>query len=222
MSAPSPSVLHSTSPQAAPFNPETGHKQRKLRKGTHSCSKCKRRKIRCIFALSNYETCTNCRRRGTTCAGQELPETLPPTQEHHRTIGGGIVKVQILLSDLASKLNADASHAGVLDTSVYGDILPATTASFPIPPSNNVDTISGSASAHLSLSRNGEAIPASLVAAFPSREDTDSPKIKQEHVILLPDDQLGVAEHDDKGGIRRATHQNADYAKLENTPGHFN
>ncbi|KAF2502205.1 hypothetical protein BU16DRAFT_554278 [Lophium mytilinum] len=170
MSAPSPSA----SPQAVPFNREAGHKRRKLRKGTHSCWECKRRKIRCIFASPDDETCANCRRRGTACAGQELPQTLPPAQEHHRSIGEGILKVQTLLSDLASKLNADASDAGKLDTSNCGDSPPTTRATIPITPSSNADTISGTASAHISLSSNEEGISASLVAAFPSPEDTET------------------------------------------------
>ncbi|KAF2802190.1 uncharacterized protein BDZ99DRAFT_455333 [Mytilinidion resinicola] len=174
MSALSPSASHSASPHAAPFNSETGHKRRKLRKGTHSCWECKRRKIRCIFAPSDDETCTNCRRRGKVCAGQELPETVPPKQEHYGAISEGIVKVQSLLSDLASKLNADASNTGILDASARSNTPPATTTSFPVTPTSNVDTISGSASAHLSLSTNEEAISASLLAAFPSRQDTET------------------------------------------------
>lgn len=61
----------------------------------------------------------------------------------------------------------------MLDTFAGDNTPPATTTSPPMPPSSNVDTISGSASVHISLSSTEEAISASLVAAFPSREDTE-------------------------------------------------
>ncbi|KAL2866188.1 uncharacterized protein BJX67DRAFT_382005 [Aspergillus lucknowensis] len=52
--------------------PEAG--RRKVRKGTQSCWECKRRKVRCIFASAERATCNNCRRRGTACISQELPD----------------------------------------------------------------------------------------------------------------------------------------------------
>ena len=59
-------------------------KRRRLRKGTHSCWECKRRKMRCIFdpvvdanSITNTiisPCCNGCRRRGTQCVSQEFPE----------------------------------------------------------------------------------------------------------------------------------------------------
>lgn len=68
-SSPSPS-------RAAPSNSARSEAmRRKLRKGTHSCWECKRRKIRCIFdQLTDATTCNGCRRRGATCISQEFPE----------------------------------------------------------------------------------------------------------------------------------------------------
>lgn len=51
-------------------------KRRKLRKGTHSCWECKRRKMRCIFSPLDTSTCSGCRRRGSQCVSQEFPESL--------------------------------------------------------------------------------------------------------------------------------------------------
>ncbi|CBF80599.1 predicted protein [Aspergillus nidulans FGSC A4] len=45
-------------------------KFRKVRKGTHSCQECRRRKVKCIFASTNDSTCIVCRRRGTRCVSQ--------------------------------------------------------------------------------------------------------------------------------------------------------
>ncbi|KAI1629981.1 putative Zn(II)2Cys6 transcription factor [Exophiala viscosa] len=49
-------------------------KRRRVRKGTHSCWECKRRKVRCNFASAADTICITCRRRGTKCVSQELPE----------------------------------------------------------------------------------------------------------------------------------------------------
>jgi hypothetical protein len=45
-------------------------KQGKVRKGTHSCRECKRRKVRCIFASPSDVLCTMCKRRGSRCTSQ--------------------------------------------------------------------------------------------------------------------------------------------------------
>ncbi|KAH9205036.1 hypothetical protein DL95DRAFT_451425 [Leptodontidium sp. 2 PMI_412] len=45
--------------------------KRTLRKGTRSCSECKRRKIRCFFDSFANGSCVPCKRRGTSCLGQE-------------------------------------------------------------------------------------------------------------------------------------------------------
>lgn len=50
-------------------------KRRRLRKGTHSCWQCKRRKMKCIFdIISEATTCNGCRQRGFKCVSQEFPE----------------------------------------------------------------------------------------------------------------------------------------------------
>lgn len=49
-------------------------RRRKVRKGTHSCWECRRRKVKCIFALPHDVTCIVCHRRGKKCVGQEVPD----------------------------------------------------------------------------------------------------------------------------------------------------
>ncbi|OJZ90984.1 hypothetical protein ASPFODRAFT_215223 [Aspergillus luchuensis CBS 106.47] len=56
-------------------------KRRKVRKGTRSCWECKRRKVRCIFSSYSNANCDNCRRRGSTCISQELPDSPIPTNK---------------------------------------------------------------------------------------------------------------------------------------------
>lgn len=47
-------------------------KRRKIRKGTHSCWECKRRKVRCLFANPGDSRCITCHRRGKECVGQDV------------------------------------------------------------------------------------------------------------------------------------------------------
>lgn len=41
-----------------------------MRKGTHSCFECRRRKIKCIFSPDNPNVCTECFARGSRCVGK--------------------------------------------------------------------------------------------------------------------------------------------------------
>jgi hypothetical protein len=104
----------STSPEASEsqsgeFESET--KRRKLRKGTSSCWACKKRKVRCTFDSSSDATCINCRRRGTTCLGQEVPEQ--EAAQDQVQIGDRIVRVEELLSQLVkdSRQNGHVSSS---------------------------------------------------------------------------------------------------------------
>ena len=60
---------------------EPALKRRKLRKGTHSCWDCKKRKVRCTFATDSDIVCIACKRRGVDCVSQELPDAQP--EEYH-------------------------------------------------------------------------------------------------------------------------------------------
>lgn len=50
----------------------TRKRKRGLRKGTHSCWACKRRKEKCTF--DEGDTCTGCQRRGTDCVSQQFAD----------------------------------------------------------------------------------------------------------------------------------------------------
>ncbi|CAG9978496.1 unnamed protein product [Clonostachys byssicola] len=49
---------------------ENSSKRRKVRKGTHSCWECRRRKVKCTFESPQDEICITCHRRGAKCASQ--------------------------------------------------------------------------------------------------------------------------------------------------------
>ncbi|KAL2820185.1 hypothetical protein BDW59DRAFT_151021 [Aspergillus cavernicola] len=63
-------------PHVAPSHDAYGQaKRRKVRKGTHSCWECKRRKMKCRFDPRIVSaSCNGCRRRGSPCISQEFPE----------------------------------------------------------------------------------------------------------------------------------------------------
>ncbi|KAF2868787.1 hypothetical protein BDV95DRAFT_499682 [Massariosphaeria phaeospora] len=50
--------------------------KRQVRRGTHSCWECKRRKTRCIFAKPSEAVCVGCRSRRTKCISQMFDEDL--------------------------------------------------------------------------------------------------------------------------------------------------
>ncbi|KAJ5360327.1 hypothetical protein N7517_009518 [Penicillium concentricum] len=51
---------------------ERATKRRKVRKGTHSCWECRRRKVKCTFSSPDDGICITCHRRGTTCINQVI------------------------------------------------------------------------------------------------------------------------------------------------------
>ncbi|PLB44870.1 hypothetical protein P170DRAFT_391292 [Aspergillus steynii IBT 23096] len=65
-----------SAPHDAPSHDAYLHaKRRKIRKGTHSCWECKRRKMKCRFDPRIVSaSCNGCRRRGSPCISQEFPE----------------------------------------------------------------------------------------------------------------------------------------------------
>ncbi|CAG7926430.1 unnamed protein product [Penicillium olsonii] len=55
-----------------------GPARKKMRKGTKSCTECRRRKIRCTFHPDRPNTCNECRSRGIHCVDQEHTVITPP------------------------------------------------------------------------------------------------------------------------------------------------
>jgi hypothetical protein len=63
-------------------------KQGKVRKGTHSCRECRRRKVKCILAFPTDVRCVPCQRRGSSCTSQSVVESLSTTPESVEYTGG--------------------------------------------------------------------------------------------------------------------------------------
>ncbi|KAK3903549.1 hypothetical protein C8A05DRAFT_14502 [Staphylotrichum tortipilum] len=80
--------------------------RKRLRKGTRSCWECKRRKVRCMFAGAADVNCQGCRRRGTACISQDLPDDPGPSGHASNTVGleERLGRVEALVEHLAAQL----------------------------------------------------------------------------------------------------------------------
>jgi hypothetical protein len=63
-------------------------KQGKVRKGTHSCRECRRRKVKCILAFPTDVKCVPCQRRSSSCTSQSVFSSSTTTPESREYTGG--------------------------------------------------------------------------------------------------------------------------------------
>lgn len=112
--------LSPTLAEAQPSGSDISAKHRKIRRGTRSCWDCKRRKVRCIFASSTDAVCSNCRRRGSICVSQDLPEALAPARDEQ--ISDRIVRVEELVNSLARQARSTTGPAPTGGSSAQGHL----------------------------------------------------------------------------------------------------
>ncbi|CAK7266679.1 hypothetical protein SEPCBS119000_002152 [Sporothrix epigloea] len=75
-------------------------KRRKVRKGTHTCWECKRRKVRCMLANPGDTVCIGCTKRCLPCVSQEFPEDQTTATVKSRLVGDRIVRVEAMIQQL--------------------------------------------------------------------------------------------------------------------------
>jgi hypothetical protein len=95
-------------------------KRRKVRKGTQSCWECKRRKVRCTYAVVGNTTCDNCLRRNTKCTGQDcFDEQVSPASSNGAGIEARLRRVEDVLQQIVKNTDPfrqnrnDRSNSGV-------------------------------------------------------------------------------------------------------------
>lgn len=73
--------------------------RKKMRKGTHSCFECRRRKIRCIFPPDNPDVCSECFARGSKCVDQEhaSPDVIV---DHRKNLRERVSRLEALVDSL--------------------------------------------------------------------------------------------------------------------------
>ena len=70
-----------------------------MRKGTHSCFECRRRKIRCIFSPDNPSICTECFARGSRCVDQEHADS-DVVVDQRKNLRERVARLEMLVNSL--------------------------------------------------------------------------------------------------------------------------
>ncbi|KAK4442518.1 transcription factor sdnS [Podospora aff. communis PSN243] len=83
-------------------------RRRKVRKGTHSCWECRRRKIRCQFGPGDDVVCLPCQARGSTCRSQEFVDDARPQQPDKR-LAQRLGRLEDLMTKLVDRMVPDAA-----------------------------------------------------------------------------------------------------------------
>ena len=81
------------------------HRRKRLRKGTHSCLQCRRRKVRCIFE-PNSERCDNCVSREVTCTQQDVGYQRQSSSENRKSTRRRLQEVEGILGQILERLPA--------------------------------------------------------------------------------------------------------------------
>lgn len=101
-------------------------RRRRVRKGTHSCWECRRRKIKCQFDSSSDTICLPCQARGTPCQSQEYVDeskTIPPPD---RRLAQRLGRLEEMMEKLMDHIKPG--------TSTSGSAMSRTASSSPSPP----------------------------------------------------------------------------------------
>ncbi|KAK3682977.1 hypothetical protein B0T22DRAFT_297796 [Podospora appendiculata] len=87
-------------------------RRRKVRKGTHSCWECRRRKIRCQYGPASDTVCLPCQARGSACRSQEFVDESRPQQAPDRRMAQRLGRLEDLMARLVDRILPDASPSG--------------------------------------------------------------------------------------------------------------
>ncbi|KAK0669851.1 hypothetical protein QBC41DRAFT_372984 [Cercophora samala] len=82
-------------------------RRRKVRKGTHSCWECRRRKIRCQFGKQDDSVCLPCQARGSVCRSQEFVDAQPP-QLPDRRLAQRLARLEDLVAKVVDRVMPEA------------------------------------------------------------------------------------------------------------------
>ncbi|KAI0024206.1 hypothetical protein F4780DRAFT_768873 [Xylariomycetidae sp. FL0641] len=101
-------------------------KRRRVRKGTHSCWECRRRKIRCRYSSEAAAVCVGRESRGKPCINQEFEDARLQGQTLDSELSQRVARVENLLEKLAGK---PPPVLGIFKTLQPHDDPPATSSS---------------------------------------------------------------------------------------------
>ncbi|KAL6713736.1 hypothetical protein ACLMJK_008228 [Lecanora helva] len=85
------------------------HPRKKMRKGTHSCTECRRRKKSCIASPEAPNICTECLARGVECREQQ-PESgvKRPAPDSKQNLQHRVAELEAALHSVISKLDSNS------------------------------------------------------------------------------------------------------------------
>ncbi|KAL4974218.1 hypothetical protein BDW66DRAFT_161391 [Aspergillus desertorum] len=135
-----------------------------------------RRKVRCIFASAEHAVCNNCRRRGTACVSQELPDShaLGPTSRDPSQVGARLGRVEELVEQLVNAQSAPGLDGE--EEPNAGSPLHRAVASRPPATTRHQPPVSG----------RYEGLAGDLLAAWPSENDLETISSLPIGLLCLP------------------------------------
>ncbi|KAI4131373.1 MAG: hypothetical protein LQ338_001258 [Usnochroma carphineum] len=117
------------SSEASDYNP-----RKRMRKGTHSCLECRRRKIRCIFE-ADATTCNRCITKQLSCTEQEYGDAKALGADKRKSMRERTSELEGMITQILTKLDTNAATTGPQDAetkaaealrSLRTEILPST------------------------------------------------------------------------------------------------
>ncbi|KAK4222795.1 transcription factor sdnS, partial [Podospora fimiseda] len=114
--------------EIAPNQTDAEVRRRKVRKGTHSCWECRRRKIRCQYGGGDDTICLPCQARGSICRSQEFVDSQPP-QLPDRRLAQRLARLEDLMAKVVDRVMPE-SGSGTSSTQNYSRHASPTTSNY--------------------------------------------------------------------------------------------
>ncbi|KAI4183802.1 MAG: hypothetical protein L6R41_005181 [Letrouitia leprolyta] len=90
------------------------HPRKRMRKGTHSCLECRRRKIRCIFE-PDASTCNRCIHKGQSCTQQEYGDAKAMGADKRKSVRERTSELEGMINQILTKLDTNPAATGPQD-----------------------------------------------------------------------------------------------------------
>ncbi|KAF3005720.1 hypothetical protein E8E13_006098 [Curvularia kusanoi] len=176
--------------------------RKKMRKGTHSCFECRRRKIRCIFQADNPDVCSECFARGSRCIDQESanPDVIV---DHRKNLRERVSRLEALVDSLLeektvksespsqqSRSQSQADTTSPRSVFITKDTFPPT----PLSSEASSNILKDSQRVPSSEGRHHIPILSIFEDALNDAEEKIKARLGSQHKPLLPESQSGADE----------------------------
>ncbi|KAI4142740.1 MAG: hypothetical protein L6R39_004817 [Caloplaca ligustica] len=99
--------------ESSDYNP-----RKRMRKGTHSCLECRRRKIRCLFE-PNADTCNRCIAKQLSCTEQEYGDAKALGVDKRKSMRERTSELEGMITQILTKLDSNAATTGIQDAETH-------------------------------------------------------------------------------------------------------